>query len=78
MKLVIEVLSRSLRNLEAEEMNILKSLNELQEDILEQQKDLNLLRSKMSELNQAISILGEKNVTITSKDKKIKSKGDNS
>ena len=78
MKLVIEVLSRSLKNLEAEETNILNSIDELNQHISEQQKDLEALRSKMNELKQAISILGVKDGTPTSKDKKAKSKGSNS
>lgn len=78
MKLVLEVLSRSLKNLEAEETNMLNSIDELNQHISEQQKDLDALRNKMQELKEAISILGARDVTITSKDKKTKSKGSNS
>lgn len=77
MKLVIEVLSRSLANLQAEENNILNTIDEINGELAERKQDLNVLRSKMQELTLAISILGAKDVTTTSKDKKIKSKSSN-
>ncbi len=79
MKLVIEVLTRSLKNLEAETSNIEATIAELDNEIKERRQDLYLIAVKSQELKQAISILeGTKTNAITSKNKKTKSSSNNS
>lgn len=73
MKLVLEVLNRSLINLKAEKENIHSEIINLRQEIQTQMDTLQTIDLKIDEVQSAVSILKESENVVTSKNKKIKS-----
>ncbi len=73
MKLVLEVLNRSLINLKAEKENIHSEIGNLRQEIQTQMETLQTIDLKIDEVQSAVSILKESENVVTSKNKKIKS-----
>jgi uncharacterized membrane protein len=73
MKLVLEVLNRSLINLKAEKENIHSEITNLRQEIETQLDTLQTIDLKIDEVQSAVSILKESENVVTSKNKKVKS-----